>query len=1000
MKELENGRLKDKFLFRVCFLFLLLQGAGMSVFAQMPLTIRVVGAKIVETRSGRFESRIEPVSGVKITCVIHQAGKEDIVDGEYRTDDSGEYFFSSASKDFVLTFDGIPHGYEETKIELKKAKLANGGPNGSKLLVVRLVRDDRLQLLGESTVKGKGSDVDGGTVSPIQVGDTLKFDLSGIRIEKEWLPNDARIVLMPYVLNLTRGTTTVLEPTVLDNREFHASQERLYAFDMNANEPIGRLMNRQELNDSLAVIYTPDSATVYKKELLRKLYEEDKKAYRMQTDSVYRRNVLINEMEERDLAKMNRGNSKNRKKKSTASHRSQMVGSSSFVRTNPGEKKDRKGRKGKKELVDSLQRQTLPVVPMDPFVEQFGAVDEFWKRVEMIGKKDTQERMKNPMAIRQKVDYYKDEDKDKNFSEYKQYVCRLASGRDFAVVDLIWQIEDFNGVLRRDTMQVSAGLSRPLEYLQYNFGDAPQITDDRLWPKSQNEELTTEADPIQLNFEQGKANINLGDSLNNANFKQMKEDIATVVNDPKSRILGWTVQGTSSPEGGYNFNKELAGRRLNSLVAMIRAEFPTLHVAPKVSSSIQPWDAVIPLLRKDGQKEIADKVEQLLEPCKEISSEADRLKAQAAKLAEDPELMKLISEKYLPKLRTVQYEVKYKEYRTRRYEEIISEYENDPQSLNEFQYFVLLQNETDSVRHEEIARVGHKKFRNSRYIANALAADLLNRGAANDTILRRFAGERHRYYVGDASMSAYSRVMARNQLVAQLQKGLYTDMKRDKLWNVLVNVPAGQLFADTLGSEAQFLAAVAQAKIGHADDNTLSVIERSSLRNSVLVKILRGKDKEAFDVIRPYTANLLSENEDVRQQADSIYNFAPLDYLVWAICCKRNDDEDACGELLNRAFELDSTLYEVAFNDADLYKYMLEQKEKAPEVRKINVEKILELEDRLDEMKAHAFGLPAGERYNKKEKRTKKDEEMSEEEFARQLREAANRLEYRRSERN
>lgn len=925
------------------------------------LTLRVTGTRLTEVR-GRMELREMPVAGARVTPVVRQKGKPNIVEEMRRTDEDGQLYLRGVSKDFELAVDAADFGYEVLRIDLSRAKLASG-THGDKLLQVKLVSTERQQVVGTSTVQGKSRGLEVEKLPAIVVGDTLVFDLSAVSFERAQLPPDGRIVLMPYVLNLTRGTTTLLEPTVLDNREFHFSQDRLYGFDMTRNENIGRLMNEQAMGEPLSVIWTPDSATMYNKDLLRSAQYAAYRKYKMETDSAFRKNQLYKDYLEREYARAERADK-----------------SASSAKRN---KKENKGRKGKAASADSV-----PAAPVDPFLQRFEPINDFWARIEGVTKEDDAEKMREPVALRRKIDYYKGAEAYKNLDEYKRYKVRLANGRDIAVVDLVWQIEDYNKVLRRDTIQVSAGMTRPLEYLKCDFGAAPQLTDDRLWPPQDGtEEMTTDADPIRLNFAQGVATVNLSDSLNNANYRKMIADIATVVNDPKSRILGWSVHGTSSPEGGYNFNAALAQRRLNSLVNMIRREFPGMMSTPKVSSTVLTWDAVVPLLRRDGRKDRADEVESLLAPFKDIADEREKIALQAAELAKNPQLMELLQEKYLPQLRTVEYEVKYKEYRTRRYEEILQEYAVSPASLSEYQYFVLLQNEVDPERHEQIARFGHERHPRSRYIANALAADLLDRGAADETLLEN-AGQRIAYYDGEARKTAYSRVMARNQLVAQMQNGLYTDMARDSLWVILQNVPAGQCFADTLGASARFVAAVAQARLGFADKNTLSAIENSCLRNNILIKIHNGRDAEAYDALKPVLTNLTSEDKAIRHLTDSLNRFVAMDYMVMAICCLRNNDEDTGGDLLVEALRRDSALYETAFNDGTLYNYIMGQKEKPAELRKINIEKIYALEDRLDTQKARAFGLPAGRRYNKKVRVVKKNDEMTDDEFKRLLRES------------
>lgn len=961
--------LENKFFVRICILFLSLCCGGKStvILAQKNTGIEIVvkGPKAEKANGMKLSAgKIIPLQDVAVKITLRQGGVEKLVKEDY-TDENGRLrVTSSIPEGSIVSFQQI--NYQTKTVRIK--------PGQQKMEVV-LELDE--YGINESLLAPRKEIIAPKSLPAKQVGDTITFTLQGLLEEKDRFPRNARIVVMPYVLNLTRGTTTLLEPTVVDNTEFHASQNRDYGFDMKNQEPIARLMNEQSLNEPGSVIYQPDQVTVYSKSLLLKKQKEKEHKLKMATDPQYAQNYLRNQeykrAQERNWKK-NRQELKNQRfavaKSDSASQKKSSFLRTAFTRL----KKDSRKSYTSADYIDNSFSRLFP--------------DNFWKIIERVGGNEEGSSMENPMSLREKPE------------DYKIYKVKLESGKDLAVVDAVWTIEDYKDILHRDTMQVSAGVRNVMRYLDYTFGKAPMITDSLFFPKKEEGQMSTDADPINLNFKKGESIVDLSDSLNYANFKKMIGEISSVLYNKSNIVNGWSVHGTASPEGGYDFNLKLAQKRLASLISKVRQEVPGLQGNPESSASVTPWDSIVPMLEKDGLKEMAQEMRKAVDKYKDISSEENRLRQQQNEIYKNEQLKELLETKYLPLLRTVKYEVNYSVYRANTFHEAYAEYKaaTKPEDVSPYQYFILLTGDEsngiklDSVLHLEVSRKAYeaygKKKEVSHYFANALAADLINAGMSDPELLAPYVRPEniHVAKVGGGFVHKYSSVIARNHIVALLDNGKYsmlTDTASFKyIWNALQSKPVAE--------DADLVYAVAQALCGRQDEASLKLIAESSFRNELLVMLDKddpAENKAAYEKAEPYIAAILGEKEE--SQTD-LPDFTPMDYFVMAICSCRQKQDIETEQLLEKAFALDSSLWKKAFFDGDLYSFLMKQKEKIG--GKINKEILYELEEEFDADKAAAFGLPTGVRYNKKKRTLEEDEELTDEKLERQLREATDNM--------
>ena len=123
---------------------------------------------------------------------------------------------------------------------------------GMSSIVVKLKMDGKVNVLPEATVKKTYGDIEGGPERTVaeQEGNWYKIPFT-IKLRRDKFHHDSRVVVQPVLYNHTRDTVIYMRPKVLDRPEYNVTQDRLYGFDIEENDPLGEYVTVATEKDSL-----------------------------------------------------------------------------------------------------------------------------------------------------------------------------------------------------------------------------------------------------------------------------------------------------------------------------------------------------------------------------------------------------------------------------------------------------------------------------------------------------------------------------------------------------------------------------------------------------------------------------------------------------------------------------------------------------------------------------------------------------------------------------
>lgn len=445
--------------------------------------------------------------------------------------------------------------------------------------------------------------------------------------------------------------------------------------------------------------------------------------------------------------------------------------------------------------------------------------------------------------------------------------------RDVFALNIYKSYEDYRRVKKMDSLpDYIRGSINPLRFLRLPM-QALEVRDSAYFPRPNRQFMDTEGN-INLRYLIGKSTLDRNDSVNRAEMGRLEKELKMLDGEEGVTLQTFSITGVASPDGGYERNLQLAGERMRAALDDIVGRLsPKTRALIEVHSNavVAPWDSLLPLLRQDGQMEVAARVEAVLK------KHAGNPYRQWKSIQALDEYKILIAAKYLPLLRTARYKYTYSIYRNRNVPEIRQLYAAG-KMLSAFEYWKLYSAETDAGRKEVICRKALEQYPDCMMAANDLAVLLIRRHAADDRLLEKF--------VGGMEVPVEVKI---NHIIALLEKQRYTDAY------AVANSPMRKT------AETKLVRAFVNAMNGTMTEDDRALIARTDVVNRVLLKLDEGDDKAA-----------LSEMMGV-EQLDA------RGYYVKAICCNRNNLMTMARECLAKAMRMDSSLEEVAQGDADVY---------------------------------------------------------------------------------
>ncbi len=302
--------------------------------------------------------------------------------------------------------------------------------------------------------------------------------------------------------------------------------------------------------------------------------------------------------------------------------------------------------------------------------------------------------------------------------------------------DAIQTVENYKEILFSDTVVIANGIVNPLKFLKFDFG-GDLMSDPSFLPMDE-PQLRDDKDEMRLKFPIGKANLDLKDSTTVADLNLLKSKLKGIEGNQDAQLSAFEIRGFASPEGNYERNVELAALRMD--VAMkeilsVLSEGTRENIKPKRKSDVESWQTVADLMLKDSLKDKATGIKDIVEKY------SRDINLQGKKIMKLP-YYREIADKYLPRLRKVEYEYSFKVYRSLTAMEIKELYDKNYKELTKFELFKLYRSEKDSLKSEAIARKALEVYPNFTAAACDLSAMCLRRGASDTKILERFVGEK------------------------------------------------------------------------------------------------------------------------------------------------------------------------------------------------------------------------------------------------------------------
>lgn len=456
--------------------------------------------------------------------------------------------------------------------------------------------------------------------------------------------------------------------------------------------------------------------------------------------------------------------------------------------------------------------------------------------------------------------------------------------KDLVKLLIIQAEENYMKILSRDTFCIALGEVYPLRLLEYNL-EGCNLTDSIFIPKKDVPEPRQSDGEINLQFEKGKTELDILDSLNRQELAKMERDMRSITSNPDATLKSITIMGTSSPDGPYSLNKNLANGRMNSALEEIMKFFSSeerSNIKKSHDARVATWEEVVDSLRHDSLNSEADQIEEIIRKHKgNIDNQGRAIKGL-------PFYQKLLDE-YLPKLRRVQYKLDYTIYRDLTDEEIKERYKENYKQLTLYNMYRLFSTETDEQKLEEYLTRALEINPAYFLAANQLAVLKIKKGQPDPELLKDFVDKkRYRGYRGQFTGKKIPHAIVVNHMIALLKT------------NQAEAADTLRQYLDPAQPETRMIRAISDAYMGYYEE-AYPVLAETGVRNKIILLLAMEKN---YDEALELAKTLPSEEA--------------ISHYILAICHKRKGNLGDVEIELAKAIRMDPSLRAMAENDADL----------------------------------------------------------------------------------
>lgn len=451
--------------------------------------------------------------------------------------------------------------------------------------------------------------------------------------------------------------------------------------------------------------------------------------------------------------------------------------------------------------------------------------------------------------------------------------------------DIYMYLVNYRRTTYEDTVVIARGTINPMRFFDFNIS-SKKITDGKYMPKPK-KQMRGDKGQVNLTFLVNSAKIDHTDPNNDRELEKMRGKLSLIDNDPNAEFLAFSVTGVSSPEGPYRNNLALAWKRTATAKETIlsflnKGTVLAMEDSISMEAMVAPWEQVAELMERDSVS--AEGIREA------ITAAPGNMDAQFHRIMRLPEYKSVIKERYLKRLRRVEYSFSYSVMRLLNDDEIRQIYEKNYRDLTQYEFWRMYVKAGTDAEREKICRQALEVYPKFMLMANELAVILIDRKEPDSELLEP-------YITNKAPQELLC-----NHIIALLDERDYT--RADSI-------------ASTMLEESPLTADI-KALAGAFNGNFQAAYDRFASRggmNEVLLLLA------------------LKRNEEAADKADELPEDVAMTYYLRAVAANRLDRLTGAFANLKKAFALDPDLKNTARIDGDvtdlLQQLEEEEKEKA-----------------------------------------------------------------------
>lgn len=272
---------------------------------------------------------------------------------------------------------------------------------------------------------------------------------------------------------------------------------------------------------------------------------------------------------------------------------------------------------------------------------------------------------------------------------------------------LLLAVEDYNTTYISDTEKYKDNGERrsPWKFLDYAYRQ--YLPDSATFYVKMKDHSYGRSDELRLKYKQGR-DILEKDTINDIQLEKLRVTFESVIDEANGTIDTIFITGQASPEGRRHRNLLLAEQRAVDAIRRIR-QITSQGRIPPCKLVVAPWDSVVKIARAEGQNEIADYIQSVIEQHPNDNTEKHWNIISSRYSAKE-------LEPYLSPLRTVYYKYTVNVRGQLPADKILEKYNGGIDSISSFnrgEYFVLLNHLDNMKEREKVASLALERTRDT-----------------------------------------------------------------------------------------------------------------------------------------------------------------------------------------------------------------------------------------------------------------------------------------------